>query len=167
MKRFYYFLKENPKYPEVIVAKDKNEVVSLLISDMGEHARDQILNILSEEEFTGKPAKPINQMQQLPNNSGCGPESFLNMIPTEQAENKIHQKDEPVTQQPVQNKPTHDVKIFEVNGELFKLENGQLFKKIWKEVDDQNNFRIIKSDTNKPLKSDKYKIETLVWDIVD
>lgn len=161
MAKFYYFLKDNPNYPEMIMAKDKNEVVSLLVNDMGDHGRDMILRILSEEEFTGKPSTEQSKTQIssndiIPTNDFV--QNTLNML--------SNQKEEEVQSQPV--KVMHEdkniqVKYFTAGGEHFKLENGILYKKIWIEVTNHDDFRIVKSDTKKPIKSDKYKIETLDW----
>lgn len=68
----------------------------------------------------------------------------------------------------------NSVKYFIDNGIQFKLENGQLFKKIWETVpitEYLNNsgqkvfpeFRIINKETKKPIKSTKFEVQQLVW----
>lgn len=57
-------------------------------------------------------------------------------------------------------------KYFSEGGIEFKLCNGKLFKKVWKDIDENElkNFRIIKLSTNKPADMTKMKLEQLVWD---
>ena len=47
MKRFYYFLQDNPNYPEMMVANSKAEVKSLILENIGEDMESSILNILT------------------------------------------------------------------------------------------------------------------------
>lgn len=56
-------------------------------------------------------------------------------------------------------------KFFEEAGMQFKLECGKLYKKTWTNVTDveKPDYRIVSKQTNKPISSDKYKIEKLEW----
>lgn len=165
MRKFYYFLKDNPSYPEVIMAKDKNEVVSLLIESMGDHARDYIIKILTESEFTGKPealTPTQNINNQNVNENGDFITNTLNML----SSNGVPESNEiksPHQEQIKIQSAQHETKFFSAGGEDFKFENGKLYKKSWGPVENQGDFRIVKTDTLKPIKSEKYKIETLVW----
>ena len=66
-------------------------------------------------------------------------------------------------------------RYFTDGGIQYKLEAGQLFKKIWKtvEIDESTNdkgekvfpeFRIINKETGKTIKSDKYSVQQLQWE---
>lgn len=165
MRKFYYFLKDNPSYPEMIMAKDKNEVVSLLIESMGDHARDYIIKILTEAEFTGKPETSV-PVQNVNNQVISGNGDFVTNTLSMLSSNNNPQTNEVKSQQDEQPKnqsAQHETKFFSAGGEDFKLENGKLYKKSWGPVENQKDFRIVKTDTLKPIKSEKYKIETLVW----
>lgn len=66
-------------------------------------------------------------------------------------------------------------KYFTDNGIQFKLENGEIFKKVWEDVnlepikDEQSGeqiipeIRLISKETGKPVKSTKFGIQKLVW----
>lgn len=56
-------------------------------------------------------------------------------------------------------------KFFEEAGMQFKLDHGKLYKKTWTNVTDveKPDYRIVSKQTNKPVSSDKYKIEKLEW----
>jgi hypothetical protein len=67
------------------------------------------------------------------------------------------------------------VKYFMDNGLQFKLDNGQLFKKVWKTVpitpymSDTGQqvfpeFRIINKESGKQINSSKYDVQQLVWE---
>lgn len=177
MKRFYYFLNENPHYPQMIYAKSKNDVVSILINDMGEMGRESIIKILSEEEYLGK-SNNTNQRQnseqsvdESTNESGDFVTNALNNLT---AMNEDVVIDENVPQNVDMNNNNNIVKntnlcpkYFSAGGDEFKLENDILYKKVWATVKNSDEFRIVKSDTGKPIKSDKYLIETLVWKEVE
>lgn len=145
MQKFYYFLKENPKYPLEIMASSKQEVISLLKDAMGDLVHDSVLRILTEEEFTGK--KSVNTNQQIVN-------------PFTDSKNE-QESSSPNSQQKAENNNS-DIHIFEVKGENFKLENGILYKESWINTND-DKFRIVNSSTLKPIKSEKYIIQTLSW----
>ena len=60
MQKFYYFLSDNPSYPNVLMATNKNEVKKILLEDLGPHG-SEIISILSEEEFNKKMNIPIQK----------------------------------------------------------------------------------------------------------
>jgi hypothetical protein len=75
----------------------------------------------------------------------------------------------------VQLKTKEPVKYFIDNGIQFKLDNGQLFKKVWQTVpiepymSDEGQqvfpeFRIINKETGKQINSTKYDVQQLVWE---
>ena len=152
MPKFYYFLKDNPQYPEVIMANSKSEVVSLLINDMGEHARDSIGRILTEEEFTGKPAQPSQQQQSQETDFAV---NAMNML-SNQAQPTIQVQNQTVSS---------ETKYFELNGEKLKLQNNKLYKLEWNSLkeDQQSDYRIINEKTGKEIKNENYIIQKLDW----
>lgn len=78
----------------------------------------------------------------------------------------------------VQLKEKEPVKYFIDNGIQFKLDNGKLFKKVWKTVpidvymseDGQKvfpEFRIVNKETGKQVNTTKYDVQQLVWEALD
>ena len=63
MKKFIYFLEESPNYPNELYAKDKNEVVSLLVNDGIE--RSSIKKIIDVEEASQSRANAQSQQPQV------------------------------------------------------------------------------------------------------
>ena len=162
MQKFYYFLRDNPHYPEVIMAESKQEVVSLLVSDMGEHARESIFKILTEEEFTGKKSNPASVPQEQVEVSDFAVNAMNELV-------NMQQQQQPVqSTQPIQNVKT-ETKYFELNGEKLKLENNKLYKLEWYSMDDEqsSNYRIINSKTGKEIKNENYVIQKLDWNEVE
>ena len=169
MKRFYYFLQDNPNYPEIMVAESKAEVKALILENIGKDMESSILNILTEEEFKGVENGENPELQD-PDNFNSGNDFFNSII--KGANKKLKQEEITsniqVEQQNIQNTEVINssvpVKYFEAGGEQFKMENNKIYKKVWKEVSDKDSFRIVSSTTSKPITSDKYKIENLVWE---
>lgn len=58
--------------------------------------------------------------------------------------------------------PKTETKFYNDNGVDFKIENGELYKKTWTDVD-MKNFRILNVDTNKEFKGKNQKIQILDW----
>lgn len=69
------------------------------------------------------------------------------------------------------------VKYFIDNGIQYKIENNELYKKVWKpvEIEESMNdsgqlvypeFRIVNKDTGKPVKSTKFQVQQLVWELL-
>lgn len=50
MQKFYYFLEDNPNYPNMIMAKNKLDVKRIVTEDLGSYGSN-IVSILSEDEF--------------------------------------------------------------------------------------------------------------------
>lgn len=78
----------------------------------------------------------------------------------------------------VQLKEKEPVKYFIDNGIQFKLDNGKLFKKVWKTVpidaymseDGQKvfpEFRIVNKETGKQVNTTKYDVQQLVWEALN
>lgn len=198
MNKFLVILSDingNPDYlhPSEINGKNKQEIRNLLKEEVPE---DHIIEILTVDEYkqliNSKKFKAIINGVFSDTDPGNGNTFLDNMIKnaTEYAaaleeESKI-QPEEPVNivkqncipstqisciQQPT---PQSSVKYFIDNGIQFKLEDGQLFKKIWKSVPIEEymneegqkvypEFRIINKETGKPIKSIKYDVQQLVW----
>ena len=159
MQKFYYFLRDNPHYPEVIMANSKQEVVSLLVNDMGEHARESIFKVLTEEEFTGKKPTPAPQEQAEEGDFAVNAMNELANMQQQQLVQSI---------QPIQNVKI-ETKYFELNGEKLKLENNKLYKLEWFSIDNDqlSNYRIINSKTGKEIKNENYIIQKLDWNEVE
>jgi hypothetical protein len=77
----------------------------------------------------------------------------------------------------LQEKPKEPVKYFIDNGIQYKIDNGDLYKKVWKpvEIDEHMNddgqcvypeFRIVNKETGKQIKSTKYQVQQLVWELL-
>lgn len=111
------------------------------------------------------------------------PETQINQIEQKQVQVQSQETNQNIQStiqtQAVQKKITipekqPEIKYFNDNGIQFKLENGQLYKKIWENVNldittDQNGnqiypeIRLINIETNKPTKSSKIGVQKLVW----
>lgn len=170
MKKFYYFLQDNPNYPEMIIANSKAEVKALILENIGNNMESSILNILTEEEFKGISSGDNPEFQD-PDNFKSGNDFFNSIIngtnkklSSENANQNVIINNESVTPNQVTVEPETPVKYFEAGGEQFKMENGKIYKKIWKEVSDKSSFRIVNATTLKPITSEKYKIENLIWE---
>lgn len=170
MKKFYYFLQENPNYPETMIANSKAEVKSLILENIGKDREDAILNIFSEEEFNGGEANGVEF--QDPGNFKSGNDFFNSIIKgankqlVKEAQTQV-QNATVVTEVIPNDVPISEpapVKYFDAGGEHFKMENNKIYKKVWKEVSEKESFRIVSSTTSKPINSEKYKIENLVWE---
>ena len=169
MKKFYYFLQDNPNYPEIMLAESKDEVKSLILENIGKDMESSILNILTEEEFKGI-TDGSNPEFQDPDNFKSGNDFFNSVIKgtNQKLKNENIVQEVIVNSESVYKGPEIPIEIptkyFEAGGEQFKMENGKIYKKVWKEVNDINSFRIVSSTTLKPITSKKYKIENLVWE---
>ena len=213
MKKFIYFLEESPNYPNELYAKDKNEVVSLLMNDGVE--RTSIKKIIDVEELEKQKMRqqmpqngqqmpfqqPPQQSQVLDYDSRVydNPNEFMNDMMKEalmkananeakaheQAQQKAAASQQEEEQKPklialeaaqkpqqasqpqlVVQQPVLETKFFEDNGIKFKLENGKLYKKVWKDVSsgDDPDFRIIKKQTKKLVSKDSFILEHLEWE---
>lgn len=171
MKKFYYFLQENPNYPEMMYASSKAEVKSLILENIGKDSESAILNILSEEEFNkmngGEPeyqdAGNFNNGNDFFNSIIKGANNKL-VAEAEEAKNAEILTSSIVVSNESSQVIETPIKYFDAGGEHFKMDNGKIYKKIWKEVEDKDSFRIVSSTTSKPITSNKYKIEKLVWE---
>lgn len=115
--------------------------------------KNNILGMLEEEK----------QMQQeIPNNF------LVNQPPKQQLP-----KQQPQVQKQQVKKPSQ-VKYYTDGGVQFKLEDGQLYKKVWENVilDPYTNeqgeqflpeIRLINLQTGKPMKTSKFGVQKLVW----
>lgn len=184
MQTFYYFLSEQPNYPNKIMAKSKAEVKSLLMESLADES--SILRILSEAEMKGKNNPKTGAIYADPDDFQNG-NDFMNAV-INSASNvaaAVHETEQQrmaalaqIDQmQPQQNQPKIKVdstpivsmaetgpKYFEEAGIQFKLENGKLYKKVWKDLSgDDAEFRIINVKTNKPADKTKFKLEQLSW----
>lgn len=142
MQRFYYFLKDNPNYPNPMMAESKQQVVQFLMEDLAD--RSSIIKILDEREM-GISSDP--------------PES----VPPPQKEVAIVEtvdkpKENPETP-PKQDPP----KFFTESGIDFKLENGRLYKKAWKELPMSEEFRVIRIKTGSIADPSQFSLERLEW----
>lgn len=180
MKKFYYFLQENPNYPEMMYAESKAEVKSLILENLGKNYESAILNILSEEEFNKmngndpayQDAGNFNNGNDFFNSIIKGVNNKLTAEAKEACFLEAKNNENIITS--IESNPNGDVtkpqnieppiKYFDAGGEHFKMENGKIYKKVWKEISDKNSFRIISSTTSKPITSEKYKIEELIWE---
>ena len=172
MKRFYYFLQDNPNYPEIMMAESKAEVKALILENIGKDMESSILNILTEEEFKGT-ADGTNPEFQDPDNFKSGNDFFNSVIKgTNQKLKEGNIVQEVIVNNTSVNEPIvtnsvtveNPIKYFEAGGEQFKMENGKIYKKVWKEISDKGSFRIVNATTSKPITSEKYKIENLIWE---
>jgi len=164
MEKFYYFLAENPNYPEMMIASSKAEVKSLILENIGRENESSILNILSEKEFAGK---NNNEPEfQDPGDFNSGNDFFNSIIKgaNKKLSDEAGNTEVYATLGEANSIVETPVKYFEAGGEQFKMENGKIYKKVWREVSDKESFRIISSSSSKPIKSDKYKIENLIWE---
>lgn len=139
MQRFFYFLKDNPNYPNPMMAENKQQVVKFLMEDLAD--RSSIIKILDEKEM-GISSDP--------------PEMGV--------------ANTPQTPVQVQEKPKEEVapqeippKFFSEAGIDFKLENGRLYKKAWKELPMNEEFRIIRIKTGSIADSSQFSLERLEW----
>lgn len=171
MKKFYYFLQDQPQYANKILANSKNEVKSLLMENLSDES--SILKILSEEEMVAKSNPNNNAIYAEAEDYKSGNDFMNDMIKsaTKVATTKSNNTSVIKPEQEVVNQPQNNIvnkqsqpKYFEEAGIQFKLENGKLYKKIWKDANDNEiNFRIINLKTNKEVDKSKFKLEKLDW----
>ena len=169
MKKFYYFLQENPNYPEMMCASSKAEVKSLILENIGKENEASILNILSEEEFIKmNGGDPEYQDAGNFNNGNDFFNSIIkganNKLATEAKKTEVYNTSINTKESNQNENIEPQVKYFDAGGEHFKMDNGKIYKKVWKEVEDKDSFRIVSSTTSKPITSEKYKIEELIWE---
>ena len=121
-----------------------------------EEETNENINSYSTVNTEYNPLKDISEMENTEKNAESEELSL----------NDLLEKSE-TTKQPV--------KYFIDNGLQFKLDNGQLFKKVWRTVSitpymsDTGQqvfpeFRIINKETGKQINSTKYDVQQLVWE---
>lgn len=170
----------NWNYPSEIEAIDKNDAYKAIAESC---PPDSIKAIFTAAEYQAKMSNKLFQKQVRADSLEDGNAFMNNMIniATESAEeNNSSQPILPVQEEQSYIQPKHkqtpksEPKYFTDNGIMFKIENNVLYKKCWEDVElndttDENgnvipaNFRIINAETGKLFKSDKYKIQQLVW----
>ena len=188
MATYYVILSDldgnlNWNYPSEIEASDKNDAYKAIAESC---PPDSIKAILTAAEYQAKMSNKLFQKQIKADAIEDGNAFMNNMIniATESAEENNSEQiieSTPISeQQQTLSKPKNKQiqlskpKYFTDNGIMFKIENNVLYKKCWEDVDlndqtDENgntipaNFRIINAETGKLFKSDKYKIQQLVW----
>ena len=191
MNKFLVILSDiqgTPDYlhPSEIFGKNKAEIQNLVKETV---PAENIINIFTVDEYNkfinSKQFKAINSSQNINSTNSEDGNSFMeNMIQkaTQYAEIMNESTDSNTFTDSNKNlkfvnneqNKKNSVKYFIDNGIQFKLENGQLFKKIWETVpitEYLNNsgqkvfpeFRIINKETKKPIKSTKFEVQQLVW----
>lgn len=176
------------RYPSELCGTSKSEIYNLLLENT---PAENIAVIYTEEEYYNfmNSSKGKVMTSAFSDNSEDDGNTFFNKMlsaASAVAANNVVQPDDitqvspvlsteevppPVTQLSSTNSTS--VKYFTDNGIQFKLENNQLFKKVWKRVlteptgDAIPEFRIINSLTGKPVNNSKYAIEQLQWEAIN
>lgn len=144
MQRFYYFLKDNPNYPNPMMAENKQQVVQFLMEDLAD--RSSIIKILDEKEMGISSDPPEAEIPKTP--PSTPPQTQVQVqeqVPEKQKEEEIPPK------------------FFSEAGIDFKLENGRLYKKAWKELPMSEEFRVIRIKTGAIADSSQFSLERLEW----
>ncbi len=180
-KKFIYYLAEQPNYPNEIWADSKEEVRRLILESVPDES--SIVKIIEVTPGGQKKSVVDRVIDSEPDDYKNGQDFFNNIIKAAEVKgNELEAEAEkqapptvPETTQTVtvNYKDTVNVdkvveeppKFFEEAGMQFKLESGKLYKKTWMNVTDveKPDYRIVSKQTNKPISSDKYKIEKLEW----
>ena len=188
------------KHPSEINGKIKDEIKNLLKEDVPE---ENIVAIFTEDEYiqfiNSKKFKAITSGNYMDEDPGDGNKFLDNMIQKANAVASALEEDNSIqannynvssnvsSSQPIDNNINNvtynnlnniSPKYFIDNGIQFKLENGQLYKKVWKSVQIEEymndegqkvfpEFRIVNKETGKPIKSSKYDVQQLVWQLLE
>jgi hypothetical protein len=181
------------RYPSELCGTSKSEIYNLLLENTPE---ENIAAIYTEEEYynfmnssKGKVMTAafsdnseedgntfFNKMLDAAKTVASSNNNLIEETPLETLARvspvvPITEMPQPVTQVAYTN--STPVKYFTDNGIQFKLENNQLFKKVWKRVltesteDVAPEFRIVNSLTGKLVNNSKYAIEQLQWEAIN
>lgn len=178
-------------HPTEIRATDKNDAKNAIMESTPAEYIQRVFTEKEYAAFmSNRGNKSQLQLEQYNNSKTetTGKEFFANMLSlaNDQAEAKnkpqpppIEEEDPEKLQKPIDisaEKPKkQETKYFTDNGIMFKVENGILYKKCWETValtetvDEATGntilpeYRIINTDSQKPIKSDKYSVQHLVW----
>jgi hypothetical protein len=189
MRKFIYFLQDSPKRPNEINAISKAEVRSLLMENISDES--QILAIYTEAEFNEKflgkkhvDAENDDEYNEKYSNSNDFFDKMMqaaNNLSNQQAQSDIQQPIQQVVQEmPAQitkvpndiikdssnDELTNKVTYFEDDGISFKLENGKLYRKRWRNINDspeKYEYRILRAKTGKECEKDLFNVEILDW----
>ena len=175
-------------HPTEIRATDKNDARNAIMEST---PAEYIQKVFTEKEYSifmssrGKNSQV--QLEQFNNSKTetTGKEFFANMLnlANTQAEERNNPQSPPVEEEfdkkpidiPAEKPKKQETKYFTDNGIMFKVENGILYKKCWETValtetvDEATGntvlpeYRIINTESQKPIKSDKYSVQHLVW----
>jgi hypothetical protein len=187
MKKYLYFLQDSPNRPFEINAVSKAEVKALLMDSVPDESH--ILAIYTEEEFNAKYNRGSNKPQQINeeddteynqnfSNSNDYFNSVLNSVKNQnnQQQSQIIASNlvETIPAQ-VENNNISQVKVaeddglpkyFEDDGISFKLENGKLYRKRWRNINespDKIEYRILRAKTKKECDKEMFDVEILDW----
>lgn len=182
MRKFIYFLQDSPKRPFEINAVSKAEVKALITESVPDESH--ILAIYTEDEFnrkynivgnSNKTTNVINEEDDSEYNERfSNSQDFFNSMLNSVEQNSVEQKCEEtkVSQNVVaEQKNTiqynkKEVTYFEDDGISFKLENGKLYRKRWRNIKDSPDkieYRILRAKTGKECDKDQFDVEILDW----
>ena len=177
MKKYLYFLQDSPNRPFEINAVSKAEVKALLMDSVPDESH--ILAIYTEEEFNAKYNRGSNRPQQINEEDDTEyNQNFLNSVKNQnnqqQSQITVSNPGETIPAQ-VENNNISQVKIveddglpkyFEDDGISFKLENGKLYRKRWRNINespDKIEYRILRAKTKKECDKEMFDVEILDW----
>lgn len=159
MPKFYYYLKYNPNYPNPIVAKDKNEAMRIVLSELAES--DAVVKMLTAAEAGfEQPEQPA--VEHFEQKSIPSKESVSETV-QKTCDNKEANESDGIVNDQKQIVQALPVKFFTEAGIDFKLENGKLFKKSWVNLSDSDEYRIVKVKTGAVVSKDQFVLERLDW----
>lgn len=135
---------------------ENEQMLMSLYKSVGEEI--QIIRVLQEgkDEVVYKP-QPMKNLELPPEQN-----------PVDVLSGGIEQVSE--TRQPTLPKhfePVQPDQFFEVDGKQLKLSNGILYHKIWMDVDDMNDYRIVSQKTEKIITNEFKTLQQLKWSPAD